>query len=445
MCIKRRGADSSDVSPQKRRSWTSPDKGKKLISKQASLSTQRVTRSKAKHQQADADSKATAKSKTPSPTSNNDIHGLIQGEPLDLDVRRQPLLNQTQTLSLSRETLQLLNDSNRSLGDSMASVSAYSEVSDGSLNAYDPAYEQALNDRYVFFFKGKPDELPNDLDKLQTAVFAQTSTNKPPEGQAGLVRRLLARVRGEPDMVSQIMPEIVPFERLKREESTEVAINQLWRRYLALDPDIKPSIATPKPDVTIGWNSEIFPFQKANKNLRSFQSPVPSNNSLSWPLFTIEIKGEGGCLRHAQLQNLHNAAVMLSNLRELMKAALKEADFFNKIHVLSVELTVETVQLSYYWAGHSKSGQVIYYGKTLENWSIRSNRDACFNEAYRCIDNAIEMVKLQAYPLVYSYMDSVEQLFNSKAIAKVPSPRCTSNQRIRASSTKTNSSKRSSP
>lgn len=43
-----------------------------------------------------------------------------------------------------------------------------------------------------------------------------------------------------------------------------------------------------------------------------------------------------------------------------MKAALKEAESFNKIHVLSLELTVETLQLSYYWATRSKNGQVIY-------------------------------------------------------------------------------------
>ncbi|MCJ1279656.1 hypothetical protein MMC21_007480 [Puttea exsequens] len=451
MPIKRGAKDCPDVSPQRRRSSASQNKGKKLTFKQAPLSAQRVTRSKAKHQRPIAASKATGRDQNSSPTGNNDTHSRAQGEPLGLDFPEQPISQQSQPLSLSREALQLLNNANRTLGDSVASASGDSEASDGSLNAYHPAFEQALNDRYVFFFEGKLDELPNDLDKLQTAVFAQTSTAEPPEGQAGLVRRLLTRVRGEPDMVSQIMPEIVPFERLKREESTEVAVNQLWRRCLALDPDIKPSLATPKPDVTIGWNSEIFSFQKANKNLRSFQSPVSLNNHLSWPLFTIEIKGEGGCLRHAQLQNLYNAAVMLSNLRELMKAALKEAEFFNKIHVLSLELTVETVQLSCYWATCSKNGQVVYYGKALDSWGIRGNRDASFNEAYRCIHNAIDLVRSQAYPFVYSYMNSVEQLFSTKVIAQIPSPRSMSNQRIRknrsekAPSTKTSSSKRSSP
>ena len=285
---------------QSRRSSGSQNKCKTLKSNQAPLSTQRITRTKAKYQQAVAASKATPRSQNPSPTRDSDTHSLAQGEFFGLKVPEQLILEQTQPLSLSREALQLLNDTNRRLEDSMASVSRNSEPPDGSINAYHPAFEQALNDRHVFFFKDKLHELPNDLDKLQTAIFVQTSTAEPPEAQASLVRRLLARVRGKPDMLSQVMPEIVPFERLKREQSTEVAVNQLWRRCLALDPDNKPSLATPKPDVTIGWNSEVFPFQKASKNLRSFQFPVLLNNDLSWPLFTIEMKGEGGCLRHAK-------------------------------------------------------------------------------------------------------------------------------------------------
>jgi len=142
-------------------------------------------------------------------------------------------------------------------------------------------------------------------------------------------------------------------------------VDQYWRRCLALDPVLKPSLSTPKPDVTIGWNSEVFPFVRASKNLRAFQCPVASTNNISWPLFTVEVKGEGGSLRVAKLQNLHNAAIMLSNLRELMKAALKEADFFNKIHPISLQVTTETVQLSYYWAARSEDGQVSYYGNVL--------------------------------------------------------------------------------
>ncbi|KAL9640589.1 MAG: hypothetical protein Q9164_000196 [Protoblastenia rupestris] len=418
---------------QKRRVTIPQDTGKKPISDQVPQQTQRITRSQAKPQQAQSTSKAIVRGRSPSPSSNNHIYTSLQREPLAIDVDTEhPASQQTQPLPLTRDSLQLLNDTNRTLEEpSMVSTSEQSEVSNASLNAYDQAFEPALNDRYVFFFKGNPGELPDGLDKLRKTVFAKTYAAKPPRGQACRVRRLLSKVKGEPDMVSRVMPEIVPLEELEKEGTAEIAVNQVWRRCLALDPDIKPSLATPKPNMTIGWTSNIFPFQKASKNLRSFQFPVPSNNDLSWPLFIVEIEGEGGCLRHAQLQNLHNAAIMLSNLRELMKAALKEADFFNKIHVLSLELTVETVQLSYYWATRSKKGQVVYYGKTLENWAIRSERDASFNEAYRCVHNAIELVRTQAYPSVYSYMDNLEQIFDAKPMTQTPSPRSISNQKIR--------------
>ena len=181
----------------------------------------------------------------------------------------------------------------------------------------------------------------------------------------------------------------------------------VWRRCLALDPDLKPSLSTPKPDLTIGWNSEIFPFARASKNLHVFQCPVASSDHISWPLFTAEVKGEGGSLRVAKLQNLHNAAIMLSNLRELMKAALKEADFFNKIHVISLQLTIESVQLSYYWATRSDEGQVSYYGNVLATWTPSSHRDEDFIEACRCINNAIELVTTRMYPFVYSNMADI--------------------------------------
>lgn len=226
MPVKGRAKDCPDASPQRQRPSAAQDKSKKLISNQAPLSAQHITRSKSKHQQEVSTSKATARGKHLSVIRTNTFHRLPEDESLGLNDPEKPVSHQTQPLLLSRKALDLLNDANRTLEDpSMASESGYSEASDGSINAYDPAFEQALNDRYVFFFNGNLDALPNNLVELQTAVFAQTGSAKPPKGQAGLVRRLLTRVRGEPDMVSQVMPDIVPFEMLKREESTEVAVN----------------------------------------------------------------------------------------------------------------------------------------------------------------------------------------------------------------------------
>lgn len=250
------------------------------------------------------------------------------------------------------------------------------------------------------------------------------------------MRYLLTRISGEPDVVSQILPKCVPLADLQLSDEVEIATDQLWRRCLALDPDIHPSLTTPKPDLTIGWKSALFPFMRATKNLRTFQCPVVSTNKFSWPLFTAEGKGDGGSLRVAKLQNLHNAAIMLSNLRELMKAAAKEADFFNKVHVLSLQLTSESIQLSYYWATRSEDGQVSFYGNVLETWSPNNQRDGQYDKARRCIHNAIELVRNTAYDTIHTCMADVEKLYAPKRMSQIPSPKSMSSQKVRKASSR---------
>ncbi|KAL9627570.1 MAG: hypothetical protein Q9164_007568, partial [Protoblastenia rupestris] len=142
--------------------------------------------------------------------------------------------------------------------------------------------------------------------------------------------------------------------------------------------------------------------------------------------------------------NLHNAAIMLSNLRELMKAAAKEADFFNKIHVLSLQLTPQSIQLSYYWATRSKDGQVSYYGNVLDTWSPNNKRDGQYDEARRCIHNAIELVRTNAYDTIYSCMANVEKLYAPKRMAEIPSLRNMSSRRVRKRRVRKTSSKKAS-
>jgi hypothetical protein len=43
-------------------------------------------------------------------------------------------------------------------------------------------------------------------------------------------------------------------------------------------------------------------------------------------------------------------------------------DFFNRIHVMSAELTTETIQLSCYWATREE-GEIGFWGKTIRCWS----------------------------------------------------------------------------
>ncbi|KAL9627010.1 MAG: hypothetical protein Q9164_007732, partial [Protoblastenia rupestris] len=421
---------------------------KPLPNQDAVIRNQRVTRSQARSQQKALGSTSFSNSQSAKYISNSKAVTNLDGiEAIQQAEKEQPsqghhpetaASEQSQPVPLTRQALQLLDSSGRS-HPSAAMSSEITEASDGtesSINAYDAAYETALNLRCIFFYEGKPENIPKGVSDIEVAVFAKNEEREPPKGEADLVRYLLTRITGEPDVVSQIMPKCVPLEGLQLSDQVEIATDQLWRRCLALDPDLKPSLTTPKPDLTIGWKSVRFPFMRATKNLGTFQCPVVSTNKLSWPLFTAEVKGDGGSLRVAKLQNLHNAAIMLSNLQELMKAAAKEADFFDKIHVLSLQLTPESIQLSYYWATRSKDGQVSYYGDVLETWSPNNRKAGQYDEARRCIHNAIELVRTNAYGTIYSCMEDVEKLYAPKRLAQIPSPRSMSNQRVRKTPSK---------
>lgn len=74
---------------------------------------------------------------------------------------------------------------------------------------------------------------------------------------------------------------------------------------------------------------------------------------------------------------------MLTSLRELRKAACKEDEFFNKVHVMSLELTIDVVRLSGYWATRTKDGEVVCHGKTIQNWTLNDQWGSSTLEACR--------------------------------------------------------------
>lgn len=463
MAVERDAEDCHSTSLRKRRRSSAQNGGNRTLANQEALSrNQRVTRSQARSRKRALGTTDLSSNQSAEYISNSKaVTNLDGADSLQQTEKEQSLQGhhrgtaapeQSQPAPLTRQTLQLLDNSGR-FHSAAAMTSEITGASDGtevSINAYDTSYEAALNERYIFFYEGKPENIPKDVSDIEMAVFADMERRASPTGEADLVRYLLTRISGEPDVVSQILPKCVPLEGLQSSDQVEIATDQLWHGCLALDPDIQPSLTTPKPDLTIGWNSAIFPYMRATKNLRVFQCPVVSTNKLSWPLFTAEVKGDGGSLRVAKLQNLHNAAIMLSNLRELMRAAAKEADFFNKIHVCSLQLTPESIQLSYYWATRSETGQVSYYGNVMETWSPNNQRGGQYDEARRCVHNAIELVKTNAYDTIRSCMADVEQRYAPRTMAHIPSPRNMSDRRVRktssgnASAAKTTSSRKKS-
>ena len=297
------------------------------------------------------------------------------------------------------------------------------------LRPSDPGYQSALQDRCVFLYDSGPKHIPTDEKNIRAAIFAVKNSPKPSEGLADRVHSLLPDIRNEEDMRSKILMKFLPNDQLEADKATADTANNSWRKSYALDTEKIPNLSPAKPDMTIGWNSKEFPFPRANESLRNIQCPVPSMETISWPLFTAEVKGEKGCLRVAKLQSLHNAALQLSHLYVLMKAASREEEFFDKIHVMSLQLTLDVIQLSYYWATRSEDGMIKYYGNVLKSWMLETQHVREFNQAYSCVHKAIELVRTRAFPTVYSCMEYIESQHAMTKMEQVPSPHSTSRLR----------------
>ncbi|KAK0513920.1 hypothetical protein JMJ35_003642 [Cladonia borealis] len=241
-----------------------------------------------------------------------------------------------------------------------------------SVNAYDPEYRDALEDHDIFFADGE--NPPPDFHELWIAMLQPKESPGPDDREAETFRAVLTEASKQSTSVQDILPQLVPLNSLRLEKDTAFVKDQLWRRDIALQPEILPTLTTPKPDVTIGWKPAVFKsrYKNAYKSLQAFISPIAGFKSVAWPMFTItiEAKGDRRSLRVASLRNLHNGAVMLSNLFELKRKCGNEETFFNKVHVIGVELTAESVQLSCYWACRNDIGVVEYFGERLQCWSL---------------------------------------------------------------------------
>ena len=269
---------------------------------------------------------------------------------------------------LTKEALQLLDrntgENSKGLSSNMSEI--VTSEAQGSINAYDSEYRNALEDRDIYFADDK--DPPGDFHNLKEAMLLPRESPELDDKQAENFRAQLTDAGNESESVKDILPQLVPLMSIQLDKDAADVKDQLWRREIALQPDLKPTLTTPKPDVTIGWKPHVFKskFKKAYRSLQAFISPIAGFRSVAWPIFTIEAKGDGGSMRVARLQNLHNGAIMLSNLFELKRKCGNEEAFFNKIHVIELELTAESVQLSCYWSSRNNIGAIEHVGKRLQ-------------------------------------------------------------------------------
>ena len=179
---------------------------------------------------------------------------------------------------------------------------------------------------------------------------------------------------------------------------------------------MQPPIVVPQADRFFGWSRFAYPFPKAVEYLGCAIRPVPTRPQLAWPYLTIELKGEGGSLRVASLQNLHNGFTMVSNLLLLKQAAGNDDDFFGKIRALSVEFTTETITLSYYWATREKDGEILHHGRRARAWLIDGPR------AKLDIFGAIRWMKETNFAWISKDMKELEGKLSNANHGMIPPP-----------------------
>lgn len=186
MAIKRGAEDCYSTSLQKRRRSSAQNGGNIELANQDALSrTQRVTRSQARPQQRAPSISDLLKSQSAKYLSNSkavtNLDGIQArqqaegGQSSQGHQRGTAAPEQSQPIPLTRQALQLLENSGRSHSSAAmdSEITGASDVTEASLNAYDTAYEAALNERYIFFYEGKSENLPKDVSDVEIAVVCR--------------------------------------------------------------------------------------------------------------------------------------------------------------------------------------------------------------------------------------------------------------------------------
>jgi hypothetical protein len=152
-----------------------------------------------------------------------------------------------------------------------------------------------------------------------------------------------------------------------------------------------PPISLPQPDLTLGLNQDTLPVAAAlvSQEMGGYFQPAGGDTKLLCPFFAVETKGWQS-ESYATLQNVHNAAIMVRNLREVRARAGIDVqnNFDNKAHVLTLVFTKSGMELCCGWYFVGASGCVEYHYTVLEEWRA-PKKVAQATEMVICIRKAI--------------------------------------------------------
>jgi hypothetical protein len=295
------------------------------------------------------------------------------------------------------------------------------------INSSDPSFELELHRRRAFYVDNAM-HLPHDIDALESTLHASRVSPEPDETYLASFQRRLRNSCNEAAVVQGVMPKLVPIDSLLDNEALITVPNQQWDKECCLRIPVSAQyrIPPPKPDQTIGLAASNFSAcETALARLAHKARPIRSLPSLTFPLVTVEAKGDRG-QNVCRSQNLHNAAVMLHQLLHLWEDTESPSQLFYRSLVCTISITTQTCAISHFWMEPGANGLITVYGRLFKSWTLNLKESIDLNAIITCIRNTIDFTIDRGTKLITQRLKALEATATA-----LPSPCCSPSCRKR--------------
>ncbi|KAF2031777.1 hypothetical protein EK21DRAFT_110669 [Setomelanomma holmii] len=221
--------------------------------------------------------------------------------------------------------------------------------------------------------------------------------------------------KAENDLVisTMVLPEVLKSGRFLSKSSPYCLVpGASWLTEIPLERLVwsKGGISPPEPDMSMGLRPDAAPESGVLvcKYMGPYFTPIICAPRLWCPFFTIETEIRQNGISPF-IRNVHNAAVMMRNLRRIHQDAGDniEDDFDGKAHVLTLIFARNHIELSCHWSRKKSDLKVEYFVNRLMFWStslmvaeakqmvtyIRNAMDWVREHNRECLEDAIEKLE----------------------------------------------------
>ncbi|KAL1964541.1 hypothetical protein VTN77DRAFT_6838 [Rasamsonia byssochlamydoides] len=252
-----------------------------------------------------------------------------------------------------------------------------------TLSYKDNGYSEQLELRDIEPRLERPDDTDPQLSNLGALREFLKRPNPIPKGaeKCDTAKAVQKRAQNE-NTFSLALSFLIDLKTFIKIEGLNFVVNAAWADTHPLPSSLPSSlrIAPPAPDVTIGYQSSAMKdLRKYSRELGKYSAPVICDSDLLFPFVTIGVKGDAG-RKELALQNSHNGAVMLRNLRHLREKARSNAQetfdktFDDNIRALTLGIHKFGVDVTCHWTSF-KDGQVVYCSAILRTWNLIKDND----------------------------------------------------------------------